>query len=77
MMKMHDLQPIKNVAARAVLVKDTAVFCSEGHIEREWEMATAEGGTAFPALRIDTGARARRESSRPSRRLRWLGRRGV
>ena len=74
---MHDLQPIKNVTARAVLVKDTAVFCSEGHIERMDLPAVDEGGARLPALRSDAGARARRESSRPSRRLRWLGRRGV
>ena len=49
MMKMHDLQPIKNVAVRAVLVKDTAVFCSEGHIEREWEIEP--DGTRVPAAR--------------------------
>jgi hypothetical protein len=47
MMKMHDLQPIKNVTARAVLVKDTAVFCSEGHIEKEWEIEP--DGTRVPA----------------------------
>ena len=46
-MKIPDLQPIKNVTARAVLTKETEVFCSEGHIEKEWEIEP--DGTRVPA----------------------------
>ena len=46
-MKIPELDPIKNVTARAVLTKDTAVFCSEGHVETEWEIEP--DGTRVPS----------------------------